>query len=95
MQKRRVLQLLSLLIVVSLLLACGSNRSGEQGTAETVSGVKLETIRLNAAPQMYEAVGTVRSANVSRIERPDWRHRAGDSRQGRRPRTEWPASGGD
>jgi RND family efflux transporter MFP subunit len=27
--------------------------------------VKLETIRLSAAPQMYEAVGTVRSANVS------------------------------
>jgi len=65
MQKRRVLQLLSLLTVVSLLLACGSNRSGEQGATETVSGVKLETIRLNGAPQMYEAVGTVRSANVS------------------------------
>jgi RND family efflux transporter MFP subunit len=65
MQKRSVFQLLPILIVVSLLLACGSNRSGEQGTAESISGVKLETIRLNAAPQMYEAVGTVRSANVS------------------------------
>jgi RND family efflux transporter MFP subunit len=65
MQKRSVSQLLSLLIVTILLVACGSNRSGEQGTAVTASGVKLETIRLGAAPQMYEAVGTVRSANVS------------------------------
>lgn len=65
MQKRRFLQPLSLLIVVSLLPACGSNRSGGQGRAETISGVKLETIRLNAAFQMYEAVGTIRSANVS------------------------------
>jgi len=32
---------------------------------ETVSGVKLETVSLRATPQMYEAVGTVRSADVS------------------------------
>jgi multidrug efflux pump subunit AcrA (membrane-fusion protein) len=65
MKKRRVFQPVPFLIVVSLLPACGSNRSEEQGTAETVSGVTLETIHLSAAPQMYEAVGTVRSANVS------------------------------
>jgi len=65
MKKRMVFQLVPILIVVGLLPACGSNRSEEQGTAETVSGVTLETIHLSAAPQMYEAVGTVRSANVS------------------------------
>jgi hypothetical protein len=71
MQKRSVSQLLSLLIVAILLVACGSNRSGEQGAAETVCGVKLETIRLDAAPQMYEAMGTVRSANVSVLNEGD------------------------
>ena len=65
MRKRSIFQIPIVLVVVGLFLACGSNRSGEQGTAVTASGVKLETIRLDAAPQMYEAVGTVRSANVS------------------------------
>ena len=65
MRKRSIFQIPVVLVAVGLFLACGSNRSGERGAAETVSGVKLETIRLEAAPQMYEAVGTVRSANVS------------------------------
>ena len=65
MLKRRVLQLAPILIAASFLLACGSQKSAEQGTAETVSGVKLETVSLRATPQMYEAVGTVRSQNIS------------------------------
>jgi RND family efflux transporter MFP subunit len=67
MQKRNLLKLLPLLIVASLLLACGSNPSGGQGAAATVSGVELETIGLSASPQMYEAVGTVRAADISML----------------------------
>ena len=65
MPNRRVLKLAPILIAANLLLACGSKKPAEQGTAKTVSRVKLETISLRATPQMYEAVGTVRAANVS------------------------------
>jgi len=54
-----------ILIAASFLLACGANKPAAPETRETVSGVKLETVSLRATPQMYEAVGTVRSANVS------------------------------
>lgn len=65
MQKQRFLQSLSLLIVVSVLAACGSNKPAGGETAGVVSGVRVETVSAIVAPQMYEAVGTVRSANVS------------------------------
>ncbi len=57
--------ILPTLIAASFLLACGAKKPAEPGATETVSGVKLETVSLRATPQMYEAVGTVRSANVS------------------------------
>ena len=65
MQKRKFLQPLSVLIVLSILPSCGSNKpvGGEAGAV--VSGVKIETVNATPVPQMYEAVGTVRSANVS------------------------------
>jgi len=65
MRKRFVIPLSLSLVAASLLLACGSKKSAEQATVETISGVKLETVSLRATPQMYEAVGTVRAANVS------------------------------
>jgi len=65
MPKRRFLHLATILMTASFLLACGAKKPAEPGTRETISGVKLETVSLRATPQMYEAVGTVRSANVS------------------------------
>jgi RND family efflux transporter MFP subunit len=65
MQKRRFLQPLSLLIAVSLLPACGAKKPAGGEAAGVVSGVKIETVSLTPLPQMYEAVGTVRSGNVS------------------------------
>jgi RND family efflux transporter MFP subunit len=65
MPKRSFLYLAPILIIASFLLACGAKKPAEPGTRETVSGVKLETVSLRSTPQMYEAVGTVRSANVS------------------------------
>jgi len=65
MPKRSFLHLAPILITTSFLLGCGAKKPAEPGTRETVSGVKLETVSLRSTPQMYEAVGTVRSANVS------------------------------
>jgi RND family efflux transporter MFP subunit len=65
MPKRSFLHLAPILITASFLLACSAKKPAEPWTRETVSGVKLETVSLSATPRMYEAVGTVRSANVS------------------------------
>lgn len=68
MLKRRSLNsfpLLGALILTSFLVGCGSTEHKNGPVTETVSGVKLETVSLSAAPQIYEAVGTIRSANIS------------------------------
>ncbi len=65
MPKRSFLYLAPILTTASFLIACGARKPAEPGIGETVSGVKLETVSLRATPQMYEAVGTVRSGDVS------------------------------
>ncbi len=65
MEKLKVLLLISFLTVLSLLSDCGSNKPAGGETAGIVSGVRIETVSPAPVPQMYEAVGTVRSANVS------------------------------
>jgi RND family efflux transporter MFP subunit len=65
MKKRRYFQPLLLLIVLSILPSCGPNMPAGGETRGVVSGVKIETVSAIPVPQMYEAVGTVRSANVS------------------------------
>jgi len=65
MEKPKVLLLIPVLAVLSLLSACGSNKPAGGETAGVVSGVKIETVSSAPMPQMYEAAGTVRSANVS------------------------------
>jgi RND family efflux transporter MFP subunit len=65
MKKTRFLPPLSLLVVVTLLPACGSNKPLGGETGGVVSGVKIETVSASPMPEMYEAAGTVRSANVS------------------------------
>jgi len=65
MQTRKFLQPLSVVIVLSIVPACGSNKPAGEETGGVVSGVRIETVSATPVPQMYEAVGTVRSANVS------------------------------
>jgi RND family efflux transporter MFP subunit len=65
MEKRKLLLLAPLLTVLSLLLGCGSNKPAGAEIPEVISGVKVETVSLAPVPEMYEAVGTIRSANVS------------------------------
>jgi membrane fusion protein, multidrug efflux system len=50
-----------------LQIACGSGEKGKEAAAVRVSGVKMETARLEAMPDVYEATGTVRSATTSMV----------------------------
>jgi membrane fusion protein, multidrug efflux system len=60
-------KILSITIVAlaGLFAACNSGRKAVEASSETVKGVALETVRFEATPQIYEAVGTIRSATVS------------------------------
>ncbi len=60
-----ILLVLAVLIAASLLAGCGSAQRPASSSVETISGVKLETAILSPAPQIYEAVGTIRSVNTS------------------------------
>lgn len=53
------------LVAVALFTACGSGRKSAETPQEVVRSVTLETVHLQSVPQVYEAVGTVRSATVS------------------------------
>jgi membrane fusion protein, multidrug efflux system len=52
-------------VAAGLFAACGSDRQTGEPVGEVAKGVALETVHLQATPQVYEAVGTVRSATVS------------------------------
>lgn len=48
-----------------LLLACSSGEKARENTTRTVSGVTIEAVQLQATPETYEAVGTIRSITSS------------------------------
>jgi RND family efflux transporter MFP subunit len=56
-----------ILMAVAGFLACGSNEKAKESRATPISGVQLETVHLQAVPELYEATGTVRSATSSVI----------------------------
>lgn len=58
-------RLLLILVSAGLFFACGKNEKPQAGAGPGISGVSLETVRLESAPVTYEAVGTIRSANTS------------------------------
>lgn len=53
------------LLAAGLLTACSSPSERAEATGESIRGVTVETVRLQATPEVYEAVGTIRSATVS------------------------------
>ena len=63
-QNSKVLALATILAAGSF-IACGSRRQTAEPSGEAAIGIKLETVRLQPTPRIYEAVGTVRSATVS------------------------------
>ena len=59
------LTLILSLIAAGLSLGCGSDEHAPGPAGPVVSGVTTETVRLQPMPDLYEAVGTVRSATTS------------------------------
>ncbi len=59
------LHLTSVIGMAVLLSGCGSKRPNAHAAPATVSGVEVETVRLQNRPNEYHAVGTIRSANSS------------------------------
>lgn len=60
-------KLVLLLISVGLFAGCGSREEAASSAAEAVSGVPLQTVRLQSTPDLYTAVGTVRSRTTSEL----------------------------
>jgi multidrug efflux system membrane fusion protein len=65
MDKQRISRLLLTLAATGFFLACGSGETKKTQAGPVVSGVRLQTVRLEGTPLTFEAVGTVRSANTS------------------------------
>jgi len=57
--------LASLIVMADLFSACGSKPGNPQAAPTTVTGVTVETVRLQNLPDEYSAVGTIRSATSS------------------------------
>jgi len=54
-----------LIVAAALLSGCGSNPERQAAVPTAVTGVAVETVRLQNVSDSYEAVGTVRSATTS------------------------------
>ncbi len=67
MNRIRKTRLALILVAVAGFLACGSSEKAKESRATPISGVQVETVRLQAVPELYEATGTVRSATSSVI----------------------------
>ena len=65
MMKRTTIRTLLIIAAASLLPGCGSSEKAHEVTLAPVRGVQVETVRLQAVPEFYEASGTVRSATTS------------------------------
>ncbi|MBI1941662.1 MAG: biotin/lipoyl-binding protein, partial [Acidobacteria bacterium] len=61
---KRLTPILSL-VAAGFALACGSHETAQAPADPVVRGVTTETVRLQPTPDLYEAVGTVRSATTS------------------------------
>lgn len=65
MPAKTKLQSVLILAASVMLAACGPPANPTHASAPLVSGVKLQTVRMAAASQTVEAVGTIRSVNTS------------------------------
>lgn len=65
MEGKKFAKLVLISSVAGLTLACGTAEQARPRPAAMVSGVGVETVRSQAAPEIYQAVGTVRSATTS------------------------------
>src|SRR5215471_17881663 len=65
MNGKQTLSGLAILAAAVLVSACSSEQKVSPGSPVVVQGVKVETVWLKETPEVYEAVGTVRSATSS------------------------------
>jgi RND family efflux transporter MFP subunit len=62
---KRICSLLLIAVAADILTACSSNEKRPPQPAPVVSGVQTETVHLESAPQLYQAVGSIHSANTA------------------------------
>ena len=62
---KRICSLLLIIVAADILTACSSNEKRPAQPAPVVSGVQTETVHLESAPQLYQAVGAIHSANTA------------------------------
>ena len=62
---KRICSLLLIIVAADILTACSSNDKRPAQPAPVVSGVQTETVHLESAPQLYQAVGSIHSANTA------------------------------
>jgi multidrug efflux pump subunit AcrA (membrane-fusion protein) len=65
MNMQRMTRGFLIFVAAGSLAACGSPEKAKEAQRETIRGVQLETVRLQALPDFYGATGTVRSATTS------------------------------
>ena len=65
MQRMRICSLLFMVTAAGFLTACSSNEKRPAEPGPMVSGVQTEIVHLESAPQLYQAVGAIHSANTA------------------------------
>lgn len=65
MNTKNGFRVLAILAIISWLSACGTAEKAGERSVPTVEGVTVEAAHLKTLPEIFEAVGTVRSANSS------------------------------
>jgi len=65
MDQKKIRSLLFIATAAGFLAACSSQEKRRSEAGPLVSGVQTEIVKLESAPLMYQAVGTVRSANTA------------------------------
>jgi RND family efflux transporter MFP subunit len=62
---KRMCSLLLIAVAADIFTACSSSEKRPAQPAPVVTGVQTEIVHLESAPQVYEAVGAIRSANTA------------------------------
>ena len=65
MYRRKLHYFVSVVLAAGLLSACSSQEKRPAEAAPVVSGVRIEVAQLASAPQVYQAAGTIDSANTA------------------------------
>jgi len=65
MHRKRIFSVLIITTAAGLLAACSSNEKRLAEPGPVVSGVQTEIVHLESAPQLYQAVGAIRSASTA------------------------------